>query len=169
MIRVEWPSPPALLTRIAAARAAVDPDSRAMRALRADLMSINGNDHVDKMIQGIDRYGRTREPLAPSTMLKIMKGKRGTGPSLIPNRFGSRYLTTFAQRWVTRQGRSELSSRFDGFVSPKGFPIPMAHEAGVPSRNLPRRAVMGLTPKGWAEVRRRFSEFAGKVFDRGNF
>lgn len=165
MLCIEWPTSPALLTRIAGARAAVKPDSRSMRDLRADVMSINGNDHIDKMLRGVDRYGRPRAPLAQSTRDKIAKGKRGPGPSLIPNVFTSRYLTTFSQRWVWREGRSELSSRFDGFVSKRGFPIPMAHEAGVPRRNLPRRAVMGITPKGWSEVNKRMTVFADKVFN----
>ena len=164
VVRVEWPTSPALVRRIAGARLAVQPDSRAMRDLRADLMSINGNDHIDKMLRGVDRYGKPRAPLAKSTLEKIRRGKRGPGPSLIPNVWTSRYLTTFAQKWVWREGRSELSSRFDGFVSKRGFPIPLAHEAGVPRRGLPRRAVMGLTPRGWAEATRRFDVFAAKVF-----
>lgn len=165
IVRVEWPTSPAMVRRIAAARLAVRPDSRAMRDLRADIMSINGNDHIDKMIRGVDRYGKPRAPLAASTVEKIRRGKRGTGPSLIPGVFTSRYLTKFSQRWTWREGRSELSSRLDGFLSKAGFPIPLAHEAGVPRRNLPRRAVMGITPRGWAEVNRRFDAFAAKVFD----
>jgi hypothetical protein len=135
-----------------------------MRDLRAEIMAINGADHIDKMLRGVDRYGKPRAPLARSTMEKIRHGKRGPGPSLIPNVWTSRYLTTFAQRWVWREGRSELSSRFDGFVSKGGFPIPMAHEMGVPRRSLPRRAIMGITPMGWARVTRAFDAFAERVF-----
>ena len=165
MIRVEWPTSPALVRRIAAARLAVKPDSRAMRDLRADLMTINGVGYLNMMLDNKDRYGRDRAALAPSTLEKIRRGKRGRGPSLIPNVFTSRYLTSYKQRWTVRGGRSELLSYYDGFVSKKGFPIPLAHEAGVESRNLPRRAVMGRTPKTWVEIGRRLDAFAAKVFN----
>jgi hypothetical protein len=166
VVRVEWPTSPALVRRIAAARLVVKSDSRAMRDLRADLMTISGVGYLNMMLDNKDRYGRVRAPLAKSTEDKIRRGKRGRGPSLIPSVFTSRYLILYKQRWVVREGRSELLAYYDGFVSPRGFPIPLAHEAGVPRRNLPKRAVMGRTPRTWVEIRGRFDAFAAKVFNQ---
>jgi hypothetical protein len=53
--------------------------------------------------------------------------------------------------------------RFLNFVSPRGFPIPLAHEHGVPRRNLPARPVMGITPEGLKEIGRRLNLFANEV------
>lgn len=159
---VQWPQSSAFARKLFVARAVADGTAASWPRLRDDLKVIVQTDHVDKMLRGVDRYGKPRAPLAAST---LRNKRRGPGPSLVPNFLASRYITTARATWNTAGGRSTLRLWFEGFVSPKGFPIPQAHEKGARSRNLPARPVMGITPSGWAKINRRFNEFSQSVFE----
>ena len=159
MINVSWSSTPSFGKYVSMMQELAKPNNRRLATARQDMLFEVGVDHLNKMLDGVDRYGRPRAPLAASTRRKIAKGKRGAGPSLVPMRTGSRYLTKIKFLWVLSREIWRLEVWFDGFVSKKGFPIPLAHEKGVPSRNLPKRAVMGITPKGWIKVREVFFRF----------
>lgn len=158
--RVDFPSDPVVSRWIAGVQEAARPGSRVQNAVRGDIARITRADHERKMLTGIDRYGRTRAPLSPRT---LANPKRGPGPSLIPNLRNSRYLTTYVQLWEVVKGRSILTMRFLNFVSSRGFPIPLAHEHGVPRKRLPARPVMGITPEGLREIGRRLNLFANEV------
>lgn len=157
-MRVEWPRDPQIQKRLAEVQDAVRPQSRIRNRFRKDLADIVHFDHERKMLTNITRYGDSREPLSPRT---LMNRKRGPGPSLVPWNVKSRYITTFGTEWKTDQGRDVLSMSFRGFVSKTGFPIPLAHEHGARRGNwrLPARPVMGVTPQGSRQAETRFHQF----------
>ena len=165
--RIEWLTEPTIERWISGIQEATRPGSRVQNAVRGDIAKIVRDDHERKMLMGIDRYGRDRAPLSPRT---LANPKRGPGPSLIPSLRMSRYLTTFTMLWTYDQAggvanRMILSISFRGFVSPGGFPIPLAHEHGAKRGNwvLPARPVMGITPEGVRLISERFARFATEV------
>lgn len=158
--RIEWPSNPVIDPWLKGVQEATRPGSRVQNAVRGDIARIVRADHERKMLTDITRYGGYRAPLSPRT---LANPKRGPGPSLIPRNRASRYITTFTMIWETQEGRSILSMSFRGFVSKSGFPIPLAHEHGVPRKRLPARPVMGITPDGMREIGVRFAQFATEV------
>jgi hypothetical protein len=160
MIRVEFPLDPVVSRWLAGVQEAARPGSRVQNAVRGDIARIVRADHERKMLTNITKYGQTRAPLSPRT---LANPKRGPGPSLIPNLRNSRYLTTYMQQWDVMEGRSVLRMWFQNFVSRSGFPIPLAHEHGVPRKRLPSRPVMGITPEGLREIGRRLNLFANEV------
>lgn len=138
------------------------PESRLRTDFQGDLFAIIREDHERKMFSGIDRYGRDRAPLARRT---LANPKRGPGPSLIPRGKLSRYMTTFRVRGEFVGNVYQITFYFENFVSPSGFPIPMAHEHGARRGNwvLPARPVQGITPQGMIEVNRRTRTFMTEV------
>ena len=145
------------------------PGSRVQGEARRDILAIVKEDHVQKMLTGITRYGSPRAPLSPRT---LANRKRGPGPSLVPRLRQSRYITTFLATWAWEGmtgafmgGRSVLSMSFLGFTSPRGFPIPMAHELGARRGKwtLPPRPVMGVTPVGMKLIEDRMTKLSMEI------
>lgn len=163
--RIEWPTGPVIEKWLSDVQDATRPGSRVQNAVRGDFARIVRDDHERKMLTGIDRYGAPRAPLSPRT---LANPKRGPGPSLVPRLRASRYITTFTLLWTHSHAggvanRSVLEMSFRGFTSPRGFPIPLAHEHGVPRRRLPARPVMGITPHGMQLIDARMRQFATEV------
>lgn len=158
---VQWGASGALVNRLRAIQDAASETGRGTSAVKGDIRAIVEQDHRDKMLRGVTRYGTPRAPLAPSTL--AARARKGlTGPSLVPRGLQSRYITTFRTAWESdNTGYRVLVARFVGFTSPSGFPIPVAHErgAGAGRWSLPARPVMGITPAGWAQVVARHARF----------
>lgn len=158
--RVEFPVESTISRWLADVQDATRPGSSIQNRVRGDIYRITQADHERKMLTGITKDGQFRAPLSPRT---LENRRRGQGPSLIPRLRNSRYIANYVQVWEIRGGRSVLSMSFRNFVSPRGFPIPLAHEHGVPRRGLPARPVMGITPDGMREIGRRLNLFANEV------
>lgn len=168
-IYVQWAGSKALEARLKAVQDAARPGSRAVSSYRGDLARIVREDHEDKMLRGVDRYGRPRAELAPST---LADGRRGPGPSLIPRGRASRFITHFETAWQTSAGGVMLLvGRFRDILSKRGRPFAQHHLEGClpgsnparPNWSLPRRDVGGITPKGWRRVVERHRRFADDV------
>lgn len=159
-VTVVWEQSGALQRRMAEIVGSVKPDSRPVRALRQDIAAAVVLDNEEKLlVRSVDRYGRSFAPLAAST---LANKRRGPGPALVPNGERSRFVSTFKIRW-NREGDSwKMIAGWVGFVSQRGFPIPLAHMHGVPGR-LPRRDPGGVTPKGWGLIRIAFSDFVERL------
>lgn len=160
MSRIEWPDSGKLASWLDNAIEGTRPGSKIQNRLRGDIRQIVVSDHERKMLMNITWRSQPRAPLSPRT---LADKKRGPGPSLIPRFRMSRYITTFMAEWLVQGGRSVLTMSFRGFVSKRGFPIPMAHENGVPRHNLPARPVMGIALAGMKEINDRFEQFATEV------
>lgn len=160
MSRVEWPAIPAVSRWLSDVQDALHPGSYVQRSVRDDIKKIAWLDNERKMLSGITRYGSLRAPLAPST---LKNKKRGPGPSLVPRGRQSRYITQYLAEWTQDGSRYIMTASYRWFVSKTGFPIPLAHEHGVPRRNLPARPVMGITPQGMAEIAARLSRLASQI------
>lgn len=158
-LRIEWAQSPALVARLRAIQQAAGDTSRTTNRVKGDIRTIVEDDHVDKMLRGVDRYGKPRTPLAPST---LANRRRGGGPSLVPRGTQSRYITQFRTDWVSAADATRvLRMYFQDFTSPKGFPIPIAHEYGT--ARIPARPIGGVTPKGWSQITTRCSQYAAEV------
>lgn len=168
MIVVERAASPALLKRVASIQAALGASSLQRTKMRADLKTIVFEDHADMVLRGVDRYGRPRAPLAPST---LKNRKRGPGPSLAPRGRNSRFVTNFVTFYEARENGETLVGQYEDILSKQGKPFARYHLTGAtkPGTNwvLPRRDVGGVTPKGWAAVKKRFERFAADVAAAG--
>lgn len=157
-IFVERPSSPALFRRCDQIEASLKPQSRGMNLFREDLRRTVVEDHYHMLLEGKDRYGQPRAPLAAST---TKNPKRDSGPSLIPNYARSRFIRNFEAEWVMRDGLMTLAARYRDILSKKGKPFAQYHMTGAskPGTNwvLPRRDTGGITPKGWAKVKQLFA------------
>lgn len=151
-INVERAASPALLRRCAQIEESLKPQSRGMRLFREDLRRTVVEDHYHMLIEGKDRYGQPRAPLAAST---LKDKKRGPGPSLIPNWYRSRFLANFEAEWEVREGVMRLVCRYRDVLSKQGQPFAQYHMTGT--RRMPRRDTGGITPKGWAQVKKLFA------------
>jgi hypothetical protein len=169
MIYVQWPTSSALVARIDQIRAAARPGGRANTRALGDIRQIVEDDHKDKMLRDVDRYGKTRAELAEST---LRNPHRGGGPSLIPQGERSRFITNFEAVWQpASNGLNYLAMRFVDIVNKRGQPFAHYHLTGAskPGTNwvLPKRDVGGITPAGWAKIKARMSRFAADVLRGG--
>ena len=157
-IYVERPSSPALLRRTDEIAEALKPRSRAMTRFREDLRLVVVEDHYHMLLEGKDRYGKARAPLAART---LADPKRGPGPSLIPNYYRSRFIANFEASWMVREGEQTLVARYRDILSKQGKPFAQYHMTGAHKAGtnwyLPRRDTGGVTPRGWAQVKRLFA------------
>lgn len=162
MSRVEWPATQSVTQWLSGVQSALSPGSAIQKSVRDDIRRIAVQDHERKMLTGITKDGLPRAPLSART---LANPKRGPGPSLVPRGRQSRYITQYRVQWEQQgnQNRWAMSMRFDWFTSKTGFPIPLAHEHGVRSRNLPARPVMGLTPEGLREIAARINKVASMI------
>lgn len=171
---VERPASPALWNLCAQISFQLRPGSRAVNSFRKDLRQIAIDDHTDMLLRGVDRYGKTRAPLAKRTIDDPRRG--GTGPSLIPRGMGSRFITNFEATWVDEQGVMFLVCRYRDILSkptrrrgPQSFAQFHMTGATKPGTRwvLPRRDTGGITPKGWPMVRARLKQLAEDVVRMG--
>jgi hypothetical protein len=161
---VQWRSSPALIKRLEAIQEAARPGSSALNRVRADIRRIVVDDHTEKMIRGVDRYGIQRVALAPST---LKNKRRGPGPSLIPRGMQSRFITNFQAVWEPSGGYMLLTMRFTDILSKRGKQFAHYHLLGAPRAHLPRRDVGGITPKGWAKIAERHTQYAKDLVKMG--
>jgi hypothetical protein len=124
-----------------------------MTLFRDDLRKTVVEDHYHMLLEGKDRYGQPRAPLAAST---LANKKRGPGPSLIPNYYRSRFIRNFEAEWLPGSGgRMVLAARYRNVLSKQGKPFVQYHMTGT--KRMPRRDTGGITPKGWARVKQLFA------------
>lgn len=160
MSRIEFPPIASVSEWLANVQDAMAPGSYVNLTVRDDIRKIVWLDNERKMLSGITRYGQMRAPLAEST---LKNKKRGPGPSLVPRGRMSRYITQFVAEWTRDGAKFILTAHYRWFVSKSGFPIPLAHERGVPKHNLPARPVMGITPEGMREIAARLKRLADHI------
>jgi hypothetical protein len=129
-----------------------------MTRFREDLRLVVVEDHYHMLLNNKDRYGKTRAPLAAST---LANKKRGPGPSLIPNYYRSRFIANFVAEWRVLEGLQTLVAYYRDILSKQGKPFAQYHMTGArkPGTNwvLPRRDTGGITPAGWAKVKQLFA------------
>jgi hypothetical protein len=157
-IYVERPNSGALQRRVEQISAATRPGSKVQARFRKDLHGIVATDHTEMLLRDVDRYGQDRAPLAAST---LADRKRGPGPSLIPRLERSRFLTNWEAIWKTVGGIPQLVGRYFDILSKQGKPFVQYHMTGGP--RLPRRDTGGITPRGWAAVKRRFARLPDEI------
>ena len=158
---VQFPTSPALLRRLEQLALAAKGGGPAIGWVKNDFRIIIEADHQDKMERGVDRYGIARAPLAAST---LANPKRGPNPnSLIPHGLASRFIQNFVTEW----DGDYLVQRLVGIVDKRGRSFAQYHLTGATKPGtrwvLPKRDVGGITPKGWAQIVKRHSEYAAQV------
>jgi hypothetical protein len=161
-IFVERPDSPALLRRCAEIEARLRPGSKEIVKFREDLRLVVTEDHYHMLLENRDRYGQTRAPLAART---LADPKRGPGPSLIPNYYRSRFLSHFEALWTTEGALMILIARYRDILSKKGKPFVQYHMTGT--WKMPRRDTGGITPKGWAQVKKLFAILPTYILRKG--
>lgn len=167
-MNVQWPASSPLVRRLADIQFNARPGSRAVNKCKGDFFKIVRDDHLDKMLRGVDRYGRPRADLAAST---LKSKRRGPGPSLIPRGARSRFITNFQLFWETANGLDVLVGKFIDIVNKKGQSFAQYHLTGAKKKGtkwvLPRRDVSGITPKGWAAIERRHAQLPADILRMG--
>lgn len=168
---VQWPGSDALIRRLSEIQAAARPGSAAVNSAKKDIRQIIIDDHSDKLMRGVDRYGKPMAALAPSTT----KRRKGSGPPLVPRGLNSRFITHFEVNWVDSGGYRQLVARFRDINDSKGRPFAQYHMTGCPvgsnpkhpNWSLPRRDPGGITPKGWYRVIQRHKQLAKDLIRTG--
>lgn len=144
----------------------LDVNSVEMSRFATDLTEIVREDNTDKILHhgpaaGVDRFGLPLAPLGPWASKPGVMARRGHGPVLAPHGASSRVIRNFATQ-MQRLGRQLiLSAGWDGFVSPRGFPIMQAHILG--NRRLPMRDVAGVGPDGMRKVGELVDRLIGNI------
>jgi hypothetical protein len=138
--RVEFPASSALSRRLNELKEMARPGSRVVAAARAEIKKIVEADHREKLMRGVDRYGRPLAPLAESTRAR----RKGNGPILIPRGMASRLITGFRCEWVS-VGTDQVLRAFV-----VGAEWVRYHFTGT--RKMLRRDVSGVSPKAWAAI-----------------
>lgn len=157
--RVEWYNSGALRRRLVEVSASTKLDSRPMRRLKQDIGAALELDNEDKILnRSVDRFGRALARLSPRT---LANPRRGYGPPLAPRGASSRFITHFQVRWLSAENGWRCVAGWVNFVSNLGFPIPVAHLYGT--RNIPKRDVGGVSPKGWSMLKSLFADFVKSI------
>lgn len=168
---VQWPGSAALIRRLGEIQDAARPGSRAVLSARKDIRQIAIDDNRDKLLRGVDRYGRPMARLAASTL----KRRKGGGPPLVPEGDRSRFIANFEVIWVNAGGYQQLVARYRDINDRDGRPFAQYHMTGCPPGSnpkhplwsLPRRDPGGITPKGWYRVIQRHKQLASDIVKSG--
>jgi hypothetical protein len=161
-IYVEPPGSVRLTARLQAIQGNIDPKGPIFRRFRKDLARIAKAEYKDMLlVQGVDRYGQIRAPLAKATL----KRRGGKGPSLVPKKQQSRFWTNVEFDWRYDRTAYYLFMRWRDILSKKGQPFAQFHLTGARKGNwvLPRRDVGGVPPRGWPKLRARLAQLVADV------
>jgi hypothetical protein len=109
-------------------------------------------------VGGRDRYGRPVASLkAPRKGEYAGKG----GPPLAPSGASSRVVANFRAVARRRGGSWQIVAGWVGVLSARGVPFLPFHDHGA--GRLPTRAIFGISPRTWAQVRDLVKGFKSKV------
>ena len=156
----EWKTSDALVRRLKEIREATRPGSRTQARAMGDIKKLVEEDHRDKLTRGVDRYGRPMEPAAPST--EAQPG-RCPGKVMVPCGPRSWPFRAFVCGWrLQGDNTTVIEAKYE--YDPK---IVQAHEKGARKPGtkwrLPARPTMGITPKGWAAIKKRVKQLAEDI------
>ena len=163
-IKLEYVSSNRLVDRCRALLEATKPTGVLSQRAQEDYRLIVSEDHYEMLHRGVDRYGRPRASLAPAT---LKQKNRGSGPSLIPRFWESRFVHNVQIRWREQYGVMTLVKSFIDILSKSGRPFVKYHLDGASKPGtrwvLPRRDVGGVTPAGFYQLKARFAKFVGEL------
>lgn len=151
---VQWPGN-RLKARVESLKAAAAPTGKSITGARIEIRNAVERDNEDKLFRQVDRYGKPLAKLAKSTLKRRKPGQRPD--ALIPHGYASRVIQNLSTEW---EG-DELVVRWTG-IHWILYHLTGAKKPGT-KWVLPRRDISGITPKGWAEIRKIWKYWIGQI------